>query len=222
MKFTKLTALVLVAFMLTSLLFGCNEATEASTEASTSATTSKATQSTNNKPTVTYDKELPKNPAKLPLYNGKEFSFKDFSLGQSSVMHLSVETNKDEYAAYLKDIEAAGYEFYTDNKIGDNLFATYINDTHILNIMYIDAFKQTRVICDERATFDLPGLKSENVYEKTSEPSLTLLSDDAVRWPGRMGYIYKLSDGSFFIIDGGYTSTGGNGNSSMPYIMATL
>ncbi len=226
MKITKIMAFVLLFCMLSSLLLSCNQGSADQSNENTTETsaTTKKTQSTTKKPTssVNYDKELPKTPANLPLYNGKDFNFKDFSLGQSSVMHISIETNKEEYNKYLEDLKNAGYDFYTNNTIGENLYATYTSDTHILNVMYIDAFKQTRVICDERSKFSLPRLESENVYEKTAEPSLTLLSDDAVGWPGRMGYIYKLSDGSFFIIDGGYLKENWNKISSAKYIMSVL
>ena len=224
MKITKLLALILVFCMLSSLLLSCEqEATETDSETTTETTTTKkTTQSSNKKPTANYDKELPKTPANLPLYNGKDFTFKDFSLGQGSVMHIAAMTNVDEYNGYLGALEDAGYDFYANNEIGDNLYATYVNETHILNIVYVKFYEQTRVICDERSRFDLPGLESENEIVTSSEPSLTLLSDDAVGWPGRMGYIYKLSNGKFFIIDGGYTQTGGHGNSSKDYIMATL
>jgi hypothetical protein len=37
-----------------------------------------------------------------------------------------------------------------------------------------------------------------------------MLSDNAISWPVRMGYLYQLADGSFFVIDGGYW--GGDGN----------
>ena len=123
---------------------------------------------------------------------------------------------------YLKRLEESGYSFYTDNTIGSNLYSTYVNNDYIVNVMFIEAFAQTRVIVDERATFSLPGLADENVYEDKGKNVLILLSDGAVGWPGRMGYAYKLADGSFFLIDGGYTKIGPHGNSSGDCIVAAL
>ena len=157
----------------------------------------------------------------IPQYVTK-FYIQNIDLGQGSVMSIAKETNADEYKAYLTVLENNGFQFYADNTIGNNLFATYFNNDLIVNAMYIDAFAETRVTVDDKKIFSLPGLESENVYEKTSDSSLTLLSDEAVRWPGRMGYAYKLADGSFFLIDSGYTEVGAHGNSSAEYLMAVL
>lgn len=158
---------------------------------------------------------------KIPSYV-KDYYVENIDIGQGSVMSIAGETTAKEYRTYLKSLESEGFDFYADNKIGENLYATYINDELIVNVMYIDAFAEVRVIVDKRSVFALPGLESENIYENTSESSLTLLSDAAVAWPGRMGYAYKLADGSFFLIDGGYTELGRYGNTSSDYIMAVL
>ena len=157
----------------------------------------------------------------IPKYVTR-FYIQNIDLGQGSVMSIAKDTNVEEFKAYLTVLENNGYEFYTNNSIGKNLFATYHNDDVIVNVMYIDAFSETRVTVDSKKLFSLPGLESENVYEETSDCSLTLLSDEAVRWPGRMGYAYKLADGSFFLIDSGYTEVGPHGNSSADYLMAVL
>lgn len=223
MKTLRTLALIITLCLLFSFLIGCNaEPEEPSSESTSQSSTKKTTAQKATIPAKTYDEERPKNPAVLPKYGDDDFEIPNMPLGQQSEMHIAIETNKTEYNDYLNALEADGYSFYADNEIGDNLYATYINDTHILNVMYINAFKQTRVIIDDRTVFALPGLEKENVYEETSDCSLTLLSDDAVGWPGRMGYIYKLADGSFFIIDGGYTKSGDGGNSSEPYIMSVL
>ena len=106
----------------------------------------------------------------------------------------------------------------------------------ILNVMYVDHYKEIRVVTDLQSEFALPGLAAENIYSEYFgyEPSLTLVSHYNIKWPGRMGYIYQLADGSFFVIDGGYTQgtngtdehkvtepvikTGGD-NSAVPYMM---
>ena len=158
----------------------------------------------------------------IPKYLKKDFYIKRLDLGQNSVMSIAKETNVDEYKEYLRELETAGFTFYTDNVIGNNLFATYINDDYIVNVMFLEAFSEVRVTVDERCIFALPGLENENVYEDLGDNSITLLSDSSVRWPGRMGYAYKLADGSFFLIDGGYWVMDWNKHSSAEYIMATL
>ena len=53
--------------------------------------------------------------------------------------------------------------------------------------------------------YDLAGLESDNIYKKVADPSLTVIGIGTSGYPGGMGYVYKLSDGRFFIIDGGIT-----------------
>lgn len=158
---------------------------------------------------------------KIPGYI-KDFYFCNIDLGEGSFMNVATETTAEEYSDYLARLENAGFSFYADNKIGNNLYATYTSESLIVNVMYIDAFKETRVITDDRCVFSLPGMESENLYKDLGDNSLTLLSDAAVGWPGRMGYIYKLADGSFFVIDGGYWKECWNEISSAKYIMAVL
>ena len=160
--------------------------------------------------------------SKIPNYINEGFYICDIDLGQGSKMSIAKDTTAADYKEYLKKLEESGFTFYADNKIGNNLYATYINSDHIVNVMFIEAFAQTRAIVDERETFALPGLAHENKYEDNGKNALILLSDGAVGWPGRMGYAYKLADGSFFLIDGGYTEIGPHGNSSADCIIAML
>lgn len=227
MKNLKILSLLLSICMLVSLFAACNSQnaeTEAPSQSETESETQKSTKkpSSNKKPTKVYDKEEPDTPAELPTYNGRDFDFSEIYLGEQSEMRVVAETTADEYKNYLSALEDFGYTFYTDNTIGNNLYATYVNDKNIINVMYIDAFKQVRVISDERSIFSLPGLEEENVYETTEEGALILLSDDRIGWPGRMGYVYQLADGSFFIIDGGWSDTTTPHLSSATTLMAVL
>ena len=190
-------------------------------------TTEKPTQSTGPKPIVGIDTSGLQEYIDIPDYVEGGFNFVDFDLGQYSYMNVAKRTTPAEYDDYKKLLEEEGFLLYTTNTIGDNQFATYVTNSQIVNVMLlkydydetntkdypsttsVDHY-ETRVIVDDRYEFDLPGLESENVYTKdnTVTPSLSLLSDDQMSWPGRMGFLYQLSDGSFFIIDGGYWAGG--------------
>lgn len=155
-------------------------------------------------------------------YNGEDFDEYNVDIGQGSFMYVVKDTDPDEYDAYKESLEEQGFYLYTTHEIGENKFATYITETQIVHTMLVyydydenvSDYKgpnaqdhyEVRVMEDDRSVFDLAGLESQNVYEdKSSEYGfMTLLSDNQVTWPGRMGYIYQLADGSFFIIDGGY------------------
>jgi hypothetical protein len=141
----------------------------------------------------------------LPLYNGKTFTTSNIDLGQGSLMHVATRTGRIEYEQYIEDLKKAGFVFYTGNNIGGNKYATLLTKTQIVNVMFFQNKGEVRVTVDDRAQFDLTGLKSDNIYKEVTAPSLTVIGIGESGYPGGMGYVYKLSDGRFFIIDGGIT-----------------
>ncbi len=145
------------------------------------------------------------NYIEIPEYNDRAFDKSDIDLGQSSVMHIAENTSLDEYNDFLEEMEFNGFVFYTDNQIGDNHYATFLTEAQIVNVMYLAAKNETRVTVDNREEYDLPGLESDNVYKELVDPSLTVVGIGTSGYPGGMGYVYKLSNGEFFIIDGGIT-----------------
>lgn len=174
--------------------------------------------------------ELPEY-IELPQYNGREFNVKNLDDGQGSTVNIATYTDKSEYEYYNLELLVAGFELYTENTIGENLYATYITKQQIVTVMFFPAKSETRVTVDQRSKFDLPELEEDNVYiDGVSEPSLTVVAVGSCRWVGGMGYAYKLSDGTFFIIDGGISvresSANANGitkdNSSGIWLYKTL
>ena len=139
----------------------------------------------------------------LPEYNGRAFDKSNIGLGGNSFMHIAENTTFAEYESYLEDLYLNGFILYTENTIGENYYATVLTEQQIVNVMYLDAFKEVRVMVDDREEFGLPGLELNNKYDEIADPSLTVIGVGATGWPGGMGYVYKLVDGSFFIIDGG-------------------
>ena len=156
----------------------------------------------------------------IPLVEGKEFATAGYDQGQGSKLYVAENIEGiDTFKAYLQDVTEAGYKPYTSNVIGDNCFATFTGHGKIVNVMYTPHYSEIRVVTDLESEFSLPGLESENVYTALAscDPSLTLVSNYQMGWPGRMGYVFQLSDGSFFIIDGGYT----RGKNSQDHLVTT-
>ena len=160
-------------------------------------------------------------------YNGRPWDIDTIELGQGSYMHIMKDTNLEEYNAFKKVLEDEGAYLYDTNQIGENRYATYISKYQIINVMYLvydydendtslyptatsKDHNEVRIIIDDREYFDLPTREQDNVYSADPKvtPLLVMLSDNKVTWPGRMGYLYQLADGSFYIIDGGYWGAG--------------
>lgn len=124
------------------------------------------------------------------------------------------------YAAYLKRLERSGYTRYSENKIADNRFATYVNREagvvlHVQLTLYafaekyrVDQFPRSlRVISAPLSSVQLyreQDLVREQIFDRVTDTMFTSLEQD--RPAGSVlgnFYIMTLEDGSFFIVDGG-------------------
>jgi hypothetical protein len=253
-KLLRIIALIMIAPTIMPFALSCASDADPAPEPDQSISESETQKSTKKKkPSSTTSSEkttshkLDATVNTLPDYMGKPFDHVAVDIGEGSYMNIFKDTSLEEYNSYKALLESEGYTLYTTNVIGENHFATYYNDLQIVNAMFINytfdygegtepiTYNEARITVDSRSDFDLPSLEEENVYETTSAPMLTLISDSEIIWPGRMGYIYQLADGSFFVIDGGYTD-GNNGTgggvrepgistgckSSAPYVMNVL
>jgi len=111
------------------------------------------------------------------------------------------DTTAEGYNEYLECLEAAGFVRYTDNKIGNNLFATYTSDTLTVNAYYIDTNKITRIIWEPKGA--LPILEADNVYERKVDTLITNIDLETTMFYEGASHVIRLCDGSFIIIDGG-------------------
>lgn len=138
----------------------------------------------------------------LPKFDGKALTGA-IDIGQGSKLYIISNTTAQKYLAYTTLLTNSGFEFYTMNSIADNEFCTFTSATQIVNVMFYKNLNEVRITVDDRQKLDLPGLKEENVYSAVSTPSFTMMGISDAGYPGGMSFIYKLSDGTFFIIDGG-------------------
>ena len=160
----------------------------------------------------------------LPDFIGSGFG--EFDAGDGSELLVYKDVSKAAHDDFINGFEALGYELYTTNEIGNNLFYTYHNDESIINVMYLPNIEQTRVVIDTKEFTSLAGLESENIYEEgSSEMSFTQLGLEhpkAGNCQNGMGYILKLSDGSFVIVDGGHTRDMSYAESAGDYLLDSL
>ena len=240
MKAIKIIAFLLTVCMLSSLLFACNnnEETPSDTEQPSDTSSTETPTDAPSQPSNESDLEYFIDIIDVLKYNGREFDEINIDIGQDSYMHVVKNTTPEEYENFKAALEKEGFVLYTTNTIGKNKFATYITETQIVNVMLVyydyDETNKTdfggkaavdhyevRVMEDNRFMFDLPGLEKDNVYADGGYASFSMISDEKITYAGRMGYVYQLADGSFFIIDGGVTRDDPN-LSSAPVLMALL
>ena len=148
---------------------------------------------------------------KLPSFSGNALG-SAIDLGQGSSLYIAKNATMQKYFDYTAELESLGFEFYTSNSIAGNEYSTYTTKKQIITVMYLKYYSEVRIIEDNRDIIELPALKEANVYTKTSTPSFTMMGISDAGYPGGMSFIYKLADGTFFIIDGGMCAnrTGSN------------
>ena len=106
---------------------------------------------------------------------------------------------QSDFAAYTATLRSAGYQTYDENEIDANFFASfYKGDTAV----YVSWFSRTgtlRVIAEPKG--ELPPLA--DTAAGAFNTLLTGMKGETVVASEGMGYIIRLCDGSFLIIDGG-------------------
>ena len=123
--------------------------------------------------------------------------------GQDTGLAIMSDLTVEDFNAYIKKIQDSGFELYTSNKICENLFYTYHNDTHLIHAAYYPDEDGARVTIEKKTA--LIPLEKDNVYVKnnnvvSSVAQIGLGEDES----GGMAYCIQLADGSFIVIDGGY------------------
>ena len=128
---------------------------------------------------------------------------KSVSSDDTVVFQIS-NTNAAEFYAYAGALVEAGYEKISENKINENLFYIFEKGDALINATY--------TLTDGKATVSmetvtaLPENMTQPSFEKVTDPSITQIKLEASVAEG-MSYVIQLSDGTFFIIDGGWCDT---------------
>ena len=120
----------------------------------------------------------------------------------SSLVYVS-STSAQEYEQYLLQLQESGFSLHTRNAIESNLFATYYNDTVIINAWYTAHSNEVRIVADTKGNL-IP--LSEEPTQKITSSSLTLISASNPAQGRGMIFTIRLNDGRFVVFDGGYGS----------------
>ena len=150
---------------------------------------------------------------KFPTVPNAKISHSDNSYGCEQLIYSGVtETHFTDYCASL---EAKGYTLYSDFSKGMVRTATYYNDEYTLNVVFEGYYKELNVILENYSEKKLPP--KEQSYTKVCDTLLAQVgveykysSDDAPQ--NGMCYVWRLEDGTFIILDGGFNYTLGADN----------
>ncbi|MBQ7321165.1 MAG: MBL fold metallo-hydrolase [Clostridia bacterium] len=114
-----------------------------------------------------------------------------------------------EYEAYGKTLTDAGWVKYTDNVMGQNLYATYTHaDGKTLHIGYYPSLQGGTLRIVSVPTGYLPPTEAPS-FTRVTDTTFTQIKRDGVELntAAGMSYIMQLADASFIIIDGGPANT---------------
>lgn len=128
-----------------------------------------------------------------------------FEGGQGSTYCLKEDTSLAQYESYLKVLAENGFEHHSGKRIADCAFDLLYTEDTIAYVMYFSDTETIKISMDKRSTFALPTLEEDNIYEKTTDATITQVGlGDSL--DNGMLYISKMSDGSFIVIDGGISA----------------
>lgn len=149
----------------------------------------------------------------LPLYATRGRVETLWDCGDDCRMYIIKNTAASEYSEYAASLTGAGYEKYAENKIGDNLYATYTSPggKYVLNTVYTAYEKKTRLIIEPLSKTELPVVETADT-SGGSPVTVTQVGLEYLYDTGKtiadfqigMLYIIRLRDGRFIIVDGGY------------------
>ena len=146
----------------------------------------------------------------VPVFEGTEFVATSTS-GSTCDQIILEDATAESYAAYIAQLEAAGYKKYTENTIKESVFTTLYNNDYTLNVGYYEAYDECRIVIEPFEEKTLIGLESDNNRPTVTTSQITMFgcefknSSGAYKGNG-LSLLYRLSDGSFVIVDGGHDS----------------
>ena len=122
-----------------------------------------------------------------------------YSVCRGETLYSYYEQEPEAMYALCESLEKSGFILYSKSSLNGNLFATYHRGEELCHVYWIKCERELNVAFSEKSGAALPFC----LIEKTEGiiPSVTQLKSDQ---PNGMGYVVRLSDGSFIIYDGGY------------------
>lgn len=112
------------------------------------------------------------------------------------------EENEISYEAFLEQLIKNGFSLYTQNKIGNNLFATYVKNERVVNVYFTPCDRKVRMVSETKTA--LPPRNEDNRYLSKVAPLITQLQLTNLTIDCGMSYVIRLCDGRFILIDSAF------------------
>ena len=181
-----------------------------------------------------FDESGLKDSISLPDINttGLKWNTSGRDAGHGSKIYIANSASSTHFTKYVEALKSAGFTQYTTNKLHTNEFATFVTKSQIVHVMFFAPKSVIKVTVDPRINnddpsmrFGLPGLASENAYTKTNTATefvqlgMKQVSDAS---ENGMGYLVKLTDGRFVVVDAGFAWGESGGGNSGRFLVDTM
>ena len=158
---------------------------------------------------------------------GVSWSVQGRDSGHGSKIYISkTSANATHFTKYVAALKSAGFTQYATNKIGECEFATFVTKEQIVHVMFFKAKNVIKVTVDPRSTFGLPGIKGENDTPNPNKLPTEFVQLGMKQVSGAaengMGYLVKLPNNKFIVIDAGFAYGSGGGGSSAAFVIKTM
>ncbi len=153
------------------------------------------------------DPTLHTDPAAVSV-SQEQYGIPPFEAGEKIGIFLSSDsteilryekTSADDFRTYRDLLCGAGFEIYDEHETESNLFATLVSDTLTVNLSRFSKTGTMRIVAEERGAL----CPLTDAHDRVCDSLLTGMKGETVVAAEGMGYIIRLADGSFCIIDGG-------------------
>ena len=117
---------------------------------------------------------------------------------ENGIIYKKTDSTSEEFVSVQRKYEDAGYVKKALNSMCDAEFVTYVNDIETINISYKNKCNTLRVVAEKGENLPKCCYDNKNVDVLVTQLKTTYFSYDC-----GMGYVIRLSDGRFVVIDGG-------------------
>ena len=158
---------------------------------------------------------------------GVSWSVQGRDSGHGSKIYISkTSANATHFTKYVAALKSAGFTQYATNKIGECEFATFVTKEQIVHVMFFKAKNVIKVTIDPRSTFGLPGIQGENDTPNPNKLPTEFVQLGMKQVSGAaengMGYLVKLPNNKFIVIDAGFAYDSGGGGNSAAFVIKTM
>ena len=152
---------------------------------------------------------IPVTAEDIPYFSGG-MRRSDYDCGDGVYAKIVNSVFESEYKAYLENLKTLGYTQESEREVEGNFFYTFSKENTALIASYFTAEKVARITVlpynPYEAYSDIYGVKDS--AEGAVEPLITMVNTGNNGADTGMSYIIRTPQGSFIVIDGGWSGIG--------------